>query len=210
MNDLDARQRILQAAVIEFAEKGKAGARMDTIAHAAEVNKAMIYYYFSSKDNLFKAVLRRVMETVMERQSKIARLEGSIQEKIASVVDEIVTLFNGQPQILRLLVHETLDGTVNLEEVVRDLAADRTIPEMTGVAALIRQAMNTGMLRGDDVAQVGFTIFSLCAFHSFFWPVIKLIWGLSDMDQAQFVDSRRHHIIDLLQSGLFNQPDDKK
>jgi TetR/AcrR family transcriptional regulator len=53
------KQRILDAALREFSDKGIAGARVDAIAARANVNKRMLYYYFGSKDGLFREILRR-------------------------------------------------------------------------------------------------------------------------------------------------------
>ena len=55
------RQRILTEAIAEFARYGIAGARVDRIAAAARCNKAMIYAYFTSKDELFNAVFAAVV-----------------------------------------------------------------------------------------------------------------------------------------------------
>src|ERR1035441_6002042 len=52
-----SRRAILQAALVEFAQEGIAGARMDAIAAAAGVNKALLYYYFRDKEALYGAVL---------------------------------------------------------------------------------------------------------------------------------------------------------
>ena len=51
-----SRQRILDAALLEFSSEGLAGARTDRIAAAAGVNKALLYYYFESKENLYLAL----------------------------------------------------------------------------------------------------------------------------------------------------------
>src|SRR5260370_15591198 len=56
----ESRAAILKAAVAEFAEHGIAGARTDTIARAAHVNKALLYYYFKDKDSLYEAVFDHV------------------------------------------------------------------------------------------------------------------------------------------------------
>jgi TetR/AcrR family transcriptional regulator len=53
------RERILSAALKEFAAHGFAGARVDAIARRAAINKRMLYHYFGDKEDLFKAVLRR-------------------------------------------------------------------------------------------------------------------------------------------------------
>src|SRR4051794_2919179 len=56
-----SRERILVAAFKEFAAKGFAGARVDTIARRAAINKRMLYHYFGDKEALFREVLRRRM-----------------------------------------------------------------------------------------------------------------------------------------------------
>ena len=55
------RERILEAALAEFAEKGFAGARVDAIADSASINKRMLYHYFGDKEGLFREVLRKKM-----------------------------------------------------------------------------------------------------------------------------------------------------
>jgi len=60
------RQRLLQSAVVEFAEFGLAGARVDRIAAAAETNKQLIYQYFGSKDGLFRAVVARELARAID------------------------------------------------------------------------------------------------------------------------------------------------
>jgi TetR/AcrR family transcriptional regulator len=55
------RERILEAALVEFADKGFAGARVDAIADSASINKRMLYHYFGDKEGLFREVLRKKM-----------------------------------------------------------------------------------------------------------------------------------------------------
>src|SRR5688572_29298121 len=60
VNDAEAsRADILATATKEFSEKGLSGARVDSIATRTKINKRMIYYYFGSKEGLYKAVLER-------------------------------------------------------------------------------------------------------------------------------------------------------
>ena len=58
-NPQQTQQRILEAALQEFAAKGFAGARVDVIARRARINKRMLYHYFGDKEGLFREVLRR-------------------------------------------------------------------------------------------------------------------------------------------------------
>ncbi|QTR02277.1 helix-turn-helix transcriptional regulator, partial [Saccharothrix algeriensis] len=67
VRDADAtRQRLLDAALAEFAEHGIAGARVDRIAAQAESNKAQIYHYFGGKAQLFDAVYGSIVRRVVE------------------------------------------------------------------------------------------------------------------------------------------------
>src|SRR5882724_9436991 len=59
--DLSTARRIVAAAEHIFAEEGLAGARMDEIARAAKVNKALLYYYFRSKEELHRFVLETLL-----------------------------------------------------------------------------------------------------------------------------------------------------
>jgi AcrR family transcriptional regulator len=71
------KRRLLDAAAEEFAEHGIAGARVDRIAAAAKSNKAQIYHYFGSKDDLFDAVFHElVVDTVRETPLDPADLPG--------------------------------------------------------------------------------------------------------------------------------------
>jgi AcrR family transcriptional regulator len=74
-----SRERILTAALREFAAKGFAGARVDFIASRAAINKRMLYHYFGNKEGLFKAVLRR---KITERQAWAENLSGDPAESL--------------------------------------------------------------------------------------------------------------------------------
>src|SRR5476651_2198152 len=73
------RERILSAALKEFAAKGFAGARVDVIARRAAINKRMLYHYFGNKEKLFRAVLR---QKIAERRAWGASLSSDPAERL--------------------------------------------------------------------------------------------------------------------------------
>jgi len=79
-NPARTRERILAAALKEFAARGFAGSRVDTIARRAVINKRMLYHYFGDKEGLFRAVLRR---KIAERQARAENLSGDPVESLA-------------------------------------------------------------------------------------------------------------------------------
>src|SRR5262245_64349844 len=78
VNDAEAsRADILAAATREFSEKGLSGARVDSIADRTKINKRMIYYYFGSKEGLYRAVLERSYGHIRMRESGV-ELDGLV------------------------------------------------------------------------------------------------------------------------------------
>src|SRR5215469_7743658 len=78
----ETRQRILDAALREFAAHGLAGARTETIAAAAGVNKALLYYYFDSKDALYQAALEDIAAHVRDTTMAMLMADASPGERI--------------------------------------------------------------------------------------------------------------------------------
>ena len=78
----DSRSAILRAAIKLFAEEGEAGARTDAIARAAGVNKALLHYYFGTKEALYGAVLEEVFTGLAERFRPVLGGPGSPGERL--------------------------------------------------------------------------------------------------------------------------------
>src|ERR1035441_4498408 len=77
-----SRSAILQAALGEFAQEGLAGARMDAIAAAAKVNKALLYYYFRDKEALYGAVLDEFFVRLLGRVTQALDGVGPAGERL--------------------------------------------------------------------------------------------------------------------------------
>ena len=67
----ETRARILDAALGEFSSLGMAGARMDQIAAAAGVNKALLYYHFDSKENLYIAAVEMISAKIRDQSMAV-------------------------------------------------------------------------------------------------------------------------------------------
>ena len=78
----ETRSRILDAALTEFAAHGLAGARAEPIAAAAGVNKALLYYYFESKEKLYAATLEMVSARVRDSSMAVFLREASPGERL--------------------------------------------------------------------------------------------------------------------------------
>jgi AcrR family transcriptional regulator len=96
------KARILAAALREFSAKGISGARVDAIAERAKVNKRMLYYYFESKEGLFREILRRRLhERSGTLRTRAVADPGRLAERTERLLDET--------QYTRLLMWEALE-----------------------------------------------------------------------------------------------------
>ncbi len=97
------KQRILDAALHEFSAKGIAGARVEAIATRANVNKRMLYYYFGSKDGLFREILRRRVD---EGAAALESADVSKPDRLAKSQRGILQ----DSEYMRLLAWEALES----------------------------------------------------------------------------------------------------
>jgi AcrR family transcriptional regulator len=104
------RDRILEAASAEFAAHGYAASGVDRIARRARVNKAMIYYHFDSKLDLYTAILRDVYLPVGDRVVSIAAQHVDARAKLDGVVEALVEATGDHPHFLPILMRELAEG----------------------------------------------------------------------------------------------------
>jgi AcrR family transcriptional regulator len=170
-NPKRSRERILAAALKEFAAKGFAGARVDFIARRAAINKRMLYHYFGDKKHLFREVLRLKMA---ERQAWADKLSGDPAESLsfwfkAACMDR---------DWIRLLEWEALqsDGEKVIDEQQRRAATARGLER-------IRQRQARGQISTEfDPRHVMLAMRSLTMFPVAFPQLTRLIMGRSVSD----------------------------
>jgi AcrR family transcriptional regulator len=137
------KARILAAAVREFSAKGISGARVDAIATRARVNKRMLYYYFESKEGLFREILRR---RLAEGAEKLRASNVADPDRLA---DRTARLPN-QREYTRLTMWEALE--TNPE---RPVNAEMRRGLYTDWVEAVREEQRAGRLPDDlDAAQL--------------------------------------------------------
>lgn len=105
--DISTSDRILEAATDIFARRGYHGTSMSAITKAAGVNKALIFYYFDSKEGLFDAVVKRVY-TQQRDALRAIQLKADLQprERIHKLIDFYWDFLEQHPEVLYLSLHE--------------------------------------------------------------------------------------------------------
>ena len=138
--DATTRDRLFKAAAAEFAARGFAGANVDRIARAARLNKAMIYYHFTSKAALYREILRDMFEAVAARVSRVATSSIPVDDKIRQFVAAIAVEAEARPHFPPIWFREIAEGGTHL-----DLDTLRT---MSGVVRTLGQIIDEGVRAG--------------------------------------------------------------
>lgn len=139
----DPHDRILDAALHEFAARGFAGARVDRIADDARLNKAMLYYHVGSKTDLYRAALGRVLGHLVARLEAVAAGPGSGPDKLDAFIETFVTVGLAEPAIAPLMLREVAEGATHLDAHTFNLLA-RVAGTMV---AIVEQGRSEGAFR---------------------------------------------------------------
>jgi TetR/AcrR family transcriptional regulator len=135
-----SRQRLLAAAAGEFAGRGFAGASVDRIARVARVNKAMIYYHFTSKAALYREILRDMFEAVAGRVADAERSHAAPDAKIRAFVDAIASEAEARPHFPPIWFREIAEGGRHLDAA--------TLASVSAVVKSLRHILREGSAAG--------------------------------------------------------------
>ncbi|MFO1487868.1 MAG: TetR family transcriptional regulator [Verrucomicrobiota bacterium] len=170
-NPQQSQQRILDAALAEFAAKGFAGARVDAIARAARINKRMLYHYFGDKEGLFREVLRR---KIAERSASLA----SAPEDVRELLPHWFQLACRDRDWIRLLEWEALQW--GDRKVIDE---DRRRESIGRAVERTRRQQSQGMFPAEfDSGQLLLAIMSLTAYPVAFPQLARLVTGFAVSD----------------------------
>ncbi|MHB1303111.1 MAG: TetR/AcrR family transcriptional regulator [Acidiphilium sp.] len=151
------RKRILRAAKEEFAKRGLAGARVDTIADRAKSNKGMIYHYFGSKDDLFRAVLEEAYSDIRKAEQALDLEKLSPVSAMETLVRFTWTYYLKNPEFLTLVNSANLHRGKHLSksQIIKDIHR----PFISLVQSIIDRGLRDGVFRpGVDPIQLNITI----------------------------------------------------
>jgi AcrR family transcriptional regulator len=170
-NPRHSQERILEAALKEFAAKGFAGARVDAISRQARINKRMLYHYFGDKEGLFREVLRRKLA---ERDAWLA----SAPEDPIESLPYWFRLACRDREWVRLLEWEALQWG---EQKVID-EKHRHENATCAVERLRRRQANSLLSSKFDPGQLLLSMMALTAYPLAFPQMARLVTGLSVSD----------------------------
>ena len=199
------REDILDIATAEFADKGYSGARVDDIAQRTHTTKRMIYYYFTDKETLYRAVLERSYRLIRELEQT---LDITGLEPIAAIraLAELTFDHHEQhPEFIRMVANENM---LRGEHIQRSPAlAGLGAPAVDLLTHILRQGQDSGLFRTDvDALDIHMLISSYCVFRVANRYTFQALFD-RDLTAPDLREHLRTMLSDVVVSFLLTRPD---
>ena len=163
-------ERILFAATEEFAAKGFFGARTQAVADAAGVNKAMLHYYFQSKENLYSEVIKEAFGKILREVSQAWLSPGDLENRLEVVIDSYLENYRNNPGFLKIVLREVVDGGKRFRRAFKEIEKNQPfLSRFTPEEMVARVASEFG-LSSMGAVHIIINIVGMCAI-SFISPL---------------------------------------
>jgi TetR/AcrR family transcriptional regulator len=205
-----AEERILAAARQVFIDRGLGGARMQTIADRAGANKALLHYYFRTKERLYESVLENILTTIgnavrsqLPPDRKASDLRGLLQQ----IITVYINTFRANPDFPRFMMREFADGGAHLPRIVNlFISGFGDIPRR--IYGLLRKEALSGHVRPVVPIHIALNIVGMCVFTFIARPVLTVIDKRTSLNlkfDDRFFTDRINAIVTMACGGIFKE-----
>lgn len=186
-----SRVRILQAAIREFSEHGLAGARTSAIAAAAQVNKALLYYYFRDKEALYGAALEAVASSVAESALAVLEMKCTPGERLLRFVLQHFDRILSQQGFQALMQQEMVRFRDGQSGAMSILAKTAFEPMFRRAEQIVQEGIRSGELCRVDHMQMMYAALGANVFYFLSAPMLRLVMSYDPLENTSVLDRRR-------------------
>lgn len=191
---------ILASARIEFAEFGLKGGRIDRIANRAKANKQLVYYYFGSKDDLYRAALEASYAEIREKETELDLRALPPLEAMRKLVEFSLEFLNEHRDFIRLVSDENTHGARHLRDSESARRTNSPLVEM--IARTLERGVAEGVFRdGIDPVELYISIAGMTFFYFANGATLSVIFG-RELHGDAAIASYRRHIVAMTLHGL--------
>lgn len=190
-DDKSAEQKILDAAKQVFMENGLDGARMQDIADKAGINKALLHYYFRSKDKLFERIFFEEAQKFMPKVTTIMLSELSLFEKIEKFVGEYIDTLSQNPLLANFILNEV---NRNPKEMMTKIWGNNR-PPIDKVEEHVAKLVKKGEIKPIKGYELMINMVSLCIFPFIARPMVQWVTKTNDEEFIKMMQQRKKTVV---------------
>lgn len=192
--DNQTEDHILKAAQVIFQTKGMDGARMQEIADKAKINKAMLHYYYRSKQLLFEAVFNKAFSLLAPELNNILNDDSSIEDKIKNFTDNYIRFMMKHPYLPGFIIQELNRNPKFIEK----LKSNVSFPNITKFKTQVKNDIENGTIIPISAEQLFINILSLNVFPFVASPLIKALVNIDDKTYEALLEARKKDVSDFI------------
>ena len=185
--DSSTENQILEAAKSVFQSKGMDGARMQEIADKAGINKAMLHYYYRSKQLLFEAVFKHAFFLLAPQLHNILNDDSSIEEKIRNFTFNYISFIKEHPYIPNFIIQE-LNRNPKFVETFSHLDG---FPKIEKFKNQLNDEIEKGIIKPIKAEQLFVNILALNVFPFIGKPLLKTFLNIDENAYDQLIENRK-------------------
>ena len=185
---------ILIAAKEIFQQKGMAGARMQEIADKAKINKALLHYYYRSKQLLFEAVFKSAFSLLAPQLNKVLNDDSDLFEKIRKFTENYVSFVIKHPYLPNFVIQELNKNP----EFVQKLRSEKNFPSIEKFKLQVSDAINQGIIKPIEAEQLFINIISLNIFPFIGEPLLMALLNVDKESYNKILENRNKQIAGLV------------
>lgn len=186
---------ILEAAKDIFQHKGMDGARMQEIADKAGINKAMLHYYYRSKQKLFEAVFKSAISLMAPKIVKIISTDEHLFVKIKNFTNKYIGFISKHNYIPLFIINELNRNPDLLNEVFKN-RIDNDLEQK--LVKQIEDLVEKGEIRPVKPEQLLLDIMSLSIFPVVGKSLLKTILDKSDKEYKSLIKERKTYVSEFI------------
>ena len=185
---------ILIAAKEIFQQKGMAGARMQEIADKAKINKALLHYYYRSKQLLFEAVFKSAFSLLAPQLNKVLNDDSDLFEKIRKFTENYVSFVIKHPYLPNFVVQELNKNP----EFVQKLRSEKNFPSIEKFKLQVSDAINQGLIKPIEAEQLFINIISLNIFPFIGEPLLMALVNVDKESYNKILENRKTEVAEFI------------
>jgi TetR/AcrR family transcriptional regulator len=189
MNKMNSstEERIYEAAHKIFLEKGMNGARMQEIADEAGMNKALLHYYFRSKENLFKAVFKDIFTKFFDKVRYSLFSDAPSKEKLIFFIDNYIDMIQANPYVPQFIINE-----LNRDpKVLKSLMFESGVEPQQILELFVNHPHDENLLKTDP-RHIVVSILGMLIFPYAGRPLLQMIYFNDDQEEYdRFLNERK-------------------
>jgi AcrR family transcriptional regulator len=181
-------EKIFEAATEVFEEKGMDGARMQDIADRAGINKALLHYYFRTKDLLFDAVFQKLAGILFSKFAPVLSKEMTLEEKLRLFYREHITFMQENPRLPAFVIHEINRKPARIKRLLKNVDFNtlfETLSEQN------KEEFEAFHINKEYIPQVMTSIVALSVFPFLARAILEIIFEKIGTDFDTYLEQRK-------------------